>query len=210
MRVVIAGTRSFGRAVLEAVEQKHDVVGIVAPLDDKLHHASLYRDAAYAPELNDQWLRAQRADILLGAHTHAYVGQRSRKATPLGALIGHPSLLPRHRGRDAVEWTVRFRDPVAGFTLFWADAGIDTGPIVSQDWCHVDPTWDASDLWREALFPMGVRLFVETLDVLEGGAYPAVAQDRRFATFEPAVEVPSLHRPELPELLPGPSARARS
>ena len=202
MRVIIAGTRSFGRATLEAVERKHDVAGVVAPVDDKLHWATMSRDIPWAPHVEETWVRDLDADLILVAHGTDFIGRRSRSATRLGALVGHPSLLPRHRGRSSVEWTVKFRDPIAGYTTFWADQGVDTGPIARQEWCHVDPDWSAGDLWREALFPLGIRVILDTLADLDAGHLPWTPQDERFATVEPAIEKRYLHRPELPELPP--------
>lgn len=205
MKVIVAGTRSFGVAALDAIlAAGHEVPLVIAPHDDKLYlHAFYDLGLPVAPEMDHRDIESEHADLLVGAHTHAYVGQKSRAATTYGALIGHPSLLPRHRGRSSVEWTVKMRDPIAGWTWFWADRGVDTGPIAIQDWCHVDPSYDASDLWREELFPMGIRLLGEVLRELESGRQPWVPQDNRFATFEPSMEPQPLHRPELVALPSG-------
>ena len=50
----------------------------------------------------------------------------------LGVLCFHPSLLPRHRGGDAVYWTFKMGDTESGATWFWVDEGIDTGPIATK------------------------------------------------------------------------------
>lgn len=50
------------------------------------------------------------------------------------------------------------RDLIAGGTVCWMDDGADTGPIEEQEWCHVLSAETASELWRRALAPMGVRL----------------------------------------------------
>lgn len=207
MRVILTGTRSFGVAVLEAIEHKHDVAAIIAPVDDRLYWAAQTRPSvAWAPHVEEGFVRRQHADMILAVHCTDFIGARSRRATKLGALVGHPSLLPRHRGRSSVDWTIRMRDPITGFTTFWADNGVDTGPIARQDWCHVDPKWTASELWSEALFPLGVKVVQDTLADLDAGLFPYHPQDERFATVEPAIERTLLHRPELPELPAGRSA----
>lgn len=212
MRVALAGSRSFGAAVLgELLALGHDVPIVFAHDDggtDRLWNAALYQHGIdVISHVTENAVRAHDVDLILGAHTHDFIGRRSRNASRLGALIGHPSLLPRHRGRSSVEWTIRMHDPIAGFTWFWADNGVDTGPIAAQDWCHVDRAWSHQDLWREELFPMGVRMLGPLLKEIESGGMPYVPQDSRFATVEPAIERTLLHRPELPELPPGPSAR---
>lgn len=199
MKVIVAGTRSFGAAALDAVlALGHEVPFVVAPDDDKLGlHAFYDRHIPWFYSFNHEVIEAEKADLIVAAHCHAYIGQKSRAATRYGALVGHPSLLPRHRGKSSVEWTVKMRDPITGFSWFWADRGVDTGPIAAQDWCHVDPSYEASDLWREELFPMGIRLLGDVLGELAHGRQPWMPQDNRFATFEPSMEPQPLHRPEL-------------
>lgn len=126
-------------------------------------------------------------DMAVAAYCQQYIPASVRVRCGLGVLAYHPSLLPRHRGRDAVRWTVAMRDPVAGGTVYWMDDGADTGPIEAQDWCHVLPGEDAATLWRRALAPMGVRLLVQAVSRLAKGEEPqAVPQDARAATWEPA------------------------
>jgi methionyl-tRNA formyltransferase len=201
MRVLVAGTRSFGIACTDALMRTPGVTvrGVVAPHDDTLASWAAHKGLLRASAVTEAVVRDADVDLIVGAHCHDYIGKRSRHAARLGALIGHPSLLPRHRGRDAVEWTIRMRDPIAGFTWFLADSGIDTGQIVTQDFCHVRPGWTASDLWREELFPRGVDLLTRTVPDLE--FRQLTRQDPLVATWEPALDgVPNLHRTELPEL----------
>lgn len=207
MRVILTGTRSFAKAILDEVAPKHDVVAVASPADDPLVWAAQAHGIEWREHVRAEWVRELDADLILGVHTTDFIGRKSRAATRLGALVGHPSLLPRHRGRSSVDWTVRMNDPIAGFTYFWADDGVDTGPIAAQDWCHVDPKWTASDLWREALFPMGVEMIAPLLDSIEsfGQARLWRPQDERFATVEPAIEPTRLYRPELIALPAGKS-----
>jgi methionyl-tRNA formyltransferase len=106
--------------------------------------------------------------------------------TRYGALGYHPSLLPRHRGRDSVRWTIHTGDRIAGGTVYWLDDGADTGPIAAQDWCHVLPGDDAHTLWRRDLAPMGLRLLGRVLSELDAGVVTAVPQVAAAATWGPA------------------------
>lgn len=198
MDVVLAGTRSFGVAALETARKTAQVRAVVAPPDDKLAHRAAGLGLRVHHEVNPAVVAG--ADLLIAAHSHAFIGRKTRAALKLGAIGYHPSLLPRHRGRDAVKWTVKMRDPIAGGTVYWLTDNVDGGPVAAQDWCFVDPTWDHSELWREELFPMGLRLIERVLRDLTRGVVVEVPQDERFATWEPSFGVPPLHRPELPEL----------
>ena len=53
-------------------------------------------------------------------------------AAPLGAINVHPSLLPRHRGRAPVFWTLLAGDATTGVTLHRLEPDLDAGPIVLQ------------------------------------------------------------------------------
>jgi methionyl-tRNA formyltransferase len=50
----------------------------------------------------------------------------------LGAINFHPSALPRHRGSNAVAWTLRSGDSHYGVTWHWMDGEYDRGPILAQ------------------------------------------------------------------------------
>lgn len=200
IRVLVAGTRSFGVACAEALLSHPGVAvhGVVAPHGDPLAAWAAHKALLLGPAVTEAIVRDAEVDLIVGAHCHDYIGKKSRNAARLGALIGHPSLLPRHRGKSAVEWTIRMGDPVAGFTWFLARAGVDTGPILLQDFIHVVPGWDKHDLWRE-LFPLGVQLLANNIERIE--FVQMREQDPRVATWEPALDnVPNLHRTELLEL----------
>ena len=53
------------------------------------------------------------------------------------SICYHPSLLPRHRGASAISWTLIEGDTKGGFSIFWADDGLDTGPILLQRECDI-------------------------------------------------------------------------
>lgn len=205
MRLVLAGTRSFGAAALDAIlADGHDVALVVAPEDDRLHDRAWTHRLPLSTGMHADAIRKLDTDVIIGAHSHAFVGRQSRAATRLGAFGYHPSLLPLHRGKDAVRWTIRDRDRIAGGTCYWFNDTVDGGPVAAQDWCHVRPGWNAIDLWSNELFPMGLRLIREVLDQLKNGLVVAVPQDESLATVEPSFAAPRLHRPELPAIGPGP------
>jgi methionyl-tRNA formyltransferase len=125
-------------------------------------------------------------DLILCAHAHVFVTASARQKARLGALGYHPSLLPRHRGRDAIVWTLHMGDLVAGGSAYWLDDGADTGDIAAQDWCWVKPCDTPDGLWRRELGPIGLRLLGDVLKRLDAGEVPRRPQDEAVATWEPA------------------------
>lgn len=51
-------------------------------------------------------------------------------------------------------------DKKAGFSIFWADDGLDTGPILLQRECLVDPNDTVDTLYNRFLFPEGIKAMV--------------------------------------------------
>ena len=141
MRIVLVGTRTFGRTALEAVlAAGHDVALVSSPLGDPVMYGATRLGLPWVPVLDAAAVLAADADVALSAHSHQFLGQRTRAATRLGALVYHPSLLPRHRGKDAVRWTVHLKDPTAATSVDQfrgRQVWIDHGAGVVTRYCHL-------------------------------------------------------------------------
>uniref|UniRef100_A0A8B9LZ85 10-formyltetrahydrofolate dehydrogenase n=1 Tax=Astyanax mexicanus TaxID=7994 RepID=A0A8B9LZ85_ASTMX len=101
-----------------------------------------------------------------------------------GSIIYHPSLLPRHRGASAINWTLIHGDKKGGFTVFWADDGLDTGPILLQKECVVEPDDTVNTIYKRFLFPEGVKGMVEAVKLIAEGKAPKIKQPEEGATYE--------------------------
>ncbi|KAI5628455.1 cytosolic 10-formyltetrahydrofolate dehydrogenase, partial [Silurus asotus] len=101
-----------------------------------------------------------------------------------GSIIYHPSLLPRHRGASAINWTLIHGDKKGGFTVFWADDGLDTGPILLQKECDVEPDDTVNTIYKRFLFPEGVKGTVEAVKLIAEGKAPKIKQPEEGATYE--------------------------
>ena len=204
MRVLIAGQKRFGRAVLEMLLRRGcEIAAVSCPDqdDDKLRIGAVNACLPILPTRLTASMVPDGLDIIIAAHCHSFLSAATRRRAELGALGFHPSLLPRHRGRSAVEWAIRMGEPVTGGTVYWMNDTVDGGPIAAQDWCHIPPGTTARDLWREELMPIGLRLFSQVLDLAENGHIVADPQDTALATWEPAIDgVPPLWRPDSPML----------
>lgn len=54
-------------------------------------------------------------------------------------------------------------DKKAGFSVFWADDGLDTGPILLQRSCDVEPNDTVDALYNRFLFPEGIKAMVSII-----------------------------------------------
>uniref|UniRef100_A0A8C7T1G1 10-formyltetrahydrofolate dehydrogenase n=1 Tax=Oncorhynchus mykiss TaxID=8022 RepID=A0A8C7T1G1_ONCMY len=101
-----------------------------------------------------------------------------------GSIIYHPSILPLHRGASAINWTLIQGDKKAGFSIFWADDGLDTGPILLQRECSVEPNDTVDSLYNRFLFPEGIKAMVESVQLIADGKATRVPQTEEGASYE--------------------------
>ncbi|HEY4066626.1 MAG TPA: formyltransferase family protein [Burkholderiaceae bacterium] len=195
MKCVLVGSRYFGATVLEALRADGvaEFVRVVAPADDDrlalaARKAGLDLHVLANPKIVPGEAIPEGTDLILAAHTHARVSNEALARSRLGGVGYHPSLLPRHRGIAAVEWTILEGDAVAGGSVYHLADGWDAGAIAAQDWCFVDKRESARELWERALAPMGLALLARVVrHAQQHGALPAHTQDPRFATRAPMI-----------------------
>jgi methionyl-tRNA formyltransferase len=194
MRITLVGSRHFGVTTLHMLRQHDvDVVRVVvADAEDRLAAAARAADIEVVVQANPKLVVAAEiapaTDLIVTAHSHARIGKDALAAARLGGIGYHPSLLPRHRGIAAIEWTIREKDPIAGGTVYHLADRMDAGAIAAQDWCFVGKDETARQLWERALAPMGQKLLAEVIDYAKAhDALPARPQDPQFATNAPAL-----------------------
>lgn len=181
MKVGIVGQKWLGESVFKALSKELQIVFVAAPSQaDRLAVAS--KEAGLEPAIHgDRGLAGIlppcHLDLLIAAHAFVHIPAELRGAADW--CIGyHPSLLPLHRGRNAVEAAVAAGDKVTGGTVFHLDEGFDTGAVAFQDWCFVGHKQTAADLWRRALAPMGNDLLIRAAShLLEYGFIPSTGQE---------------------------------
>ena len=113
------------------------------------------------------------------------VGDDLIALSPGGVFGMHPTLLPRHRGRAPIPWTILSGLATTGVTLFEiTDATADSGPIVGQVEVPVAPDETATTLF-ERLSVAHVDLVREHLPGLLAAKAPRLPQDPRRASAWP-------------------------
>jgi phosphoribosylglycinamide formyltransferase 1 len=127
---------AYGASVVAVGADRHGIAGL-----DRATAAGVPTFVERVPEhpTREAWDAAltdrvaeHKPDLVVSAGFLKLVGARFLDAFGDRYLNTHNSLLPAfpgiHGPRDALEYGVK----VAGATLFFVDAGVDTGPIVAQ------------------------------------------------------------------------------
>ena len=194
MRITLVGSRHFGVTTLNMLKAHGVEVARVVVHDgeDRLAAAARAAGIEVAVQANPRLVVAAEiapgTDLIVTAHSHARIGSGALAAAKLGGIGYHPSLLPRHRGLAAVEWTIKEGDPIAGGTVYHLADRMDAGAIAAQEWCFVKKGETARELWERALAPLGQKLLGEVIEYAKTHkSLPARPQDEQFATRAPAL-----------------------
>jgi len=192
MRLTLVGSRHFGVTTLNMLREHAVEIARVVVHDGEDRLAAAARAAGIEvvvqadPKLVTAAEIAPGTDLIVTAHSHARVSKEALAVAKLGGIGYHPSLLPRHRGIAAVEWTIKEGDPIAGGSIYHLADRMDAGAIAAQDWVFVKKGETARELWKRALAPLGLRLLGEVIDYGKvNGSLPAKPQDEQFATKAP-------------------------
>ncbi|XP_032202417.1 mitochondrial 10-formyltetrahydrofolate dehydrogenase isoform X2 [Mustela erminea] len=201
LKLALIGQSLFGQEVYNHLcKEGHRVVGVftVPDKDGKADPLALAAEKDGTPVFKFPRWRVKGKTIKEVAEAYKSVGAELNvlpfctQFIPMdiidspkhGSIIYHPSILPRHRGASAINWTLIMGDKKAGFSVFWADDGLDTGPILLQRSCDVEPNDTVDALYNRFLFPEGIKAMVEAVQLIADGKAPRIPQLEEGATYE--------------------------
>jgi methionyl-tRNA formyltransferase len=205
MNVLIAGQKYFGAEVFRAIKMLPNVniVAVCAPTSgdsqDRLAgQAELYGVPIIKAGTLSAATMPDGVDLIVAAHSHDFIGEKTRLRASFGGIGYHPSLLPVHRGRDSIRWAIRMRDRITGGTVYRLSNRMDGGDILAQEHTFIYPKDTAEELWRRDLAPLGVRLITSVVyQFATNGYVHGREQDESLATWEPSIDRPPAFRPDL-------------
>jgi methionyl-tRNA formyltransferase len=197
MRILLVGQAAFAEEVLRGLEAAGDTIAAVVcppdagPKPDPVKAAALERGIPIhqfrtlkAPEARTAF-EAARADLGVLAYVTQIVPEPLLAVPCLTTICFHPSLLPRYRGGSAINWQLIRGETRTGVTVFWPDAGVDTGPILLQREAVAGPDDTAGSLYYKTLYPLGVQTVLEAVALVREGRAPRVVQDEARASHDP-------------------------
>lgn len=99
-----------------------------------------------------------------------------------GCVNVHASLLPRWRGAAPIQRALLAGDLESGVTLMQMEAGLDTGPILSQRVLSLAADLTGGEL-HDQLAQLGAQLLQETIPLLQSGTLHAQPQPAEAVTY---------------------------
>lgn len=202
LKIAIIGQSQFGAEVYKQLrDNDHKVVGVFTIPDVQGRVDPLATTAAAdgvqvfkfpgwrkkgeaLPDVLEQY-KSVGADLNVMPFCSQFIPMEVVTHPKLQSIIYHPSILPRHRGASAINWTLIQGDAKAGFSIFWADDGLDTGPLLLQKSCHVEENETVDSLYNRFMYPEGIKAMTEAVELISSGRAPRVVQTEEGATYDP-------------------------
>ncbi|MGB5981161.1 MAG: methionyl-tRNA formyltransferase [Nonlabens sp.] len=192
LKIVFFGTPEFATHILDGiVASKHEVVGVVTVADKpagrgrKLNESHV-KQYAVKNDLNvlqptnlkaDDFienLQALDADLFVVV-AFRMLPKRVWDMPDKGTFNLHASLLPQYRGAAPINWAVINQEEKSGVTTFFIDDQIDTGAVIAQKECEINPDETAGSLY-ERLKALGRELTSETIEEVAKGNINTISQ----------------------------------
>ncbi|KAK8387245.1 hypothetical protein O3P69_018098 [Scylla paramamosain] len=202
MRVAIIGQSTFaGEVYKQLVKDGHKIVGVftvpdqgsredplatVAASDgvDVFKIKSWRKKGVALPDVLEQYMSIE-PELNVMPFCTQFIPMEVINHPKNKSICYHPSILPRHRGASSINWTLMCGDKKAGFSIFWADDGLDTGPILLQREVDVDPNDTVDSLYNRFMYPEGIKAMAEAVKLVSDGKAPKITQPAEGATYDP-------------------------
>lgn len=93
-----------------------------------------------------------------------------------GTINLHAALLPDYRGAAPINHAIINGETETGITTFYIDEQIDTGKIIMQERCAIEPEDNIGTLYDKLMF-IGAEAVCKTVDIIASGNVNAIEQD---------------------------------
>jgi methionyl-tRNA formyltransferase len=184
-RIVFMGSPEFALPSLQALVDNYNITGIVTQPDRpagrgrtltpppvKILAEEMGLTVIQPTSLQDQTamatLESWGPDLIVVAAFGQILRLEVLDMPTFGSLNVHASLLPRWRGAAPIQAAILHGDQHSGVTIMKMDAGIDTGPLLSQRKMAIRSAETAGSL-SEKLAQLGADLLIETLPAYFNG-----------------------------------------
>lgn len=204
MRVVFMGSPQFALPSLEALFENYEVVGVVTQPDRPAGRGRSLRQSVVktfalqnelaieqpakikTPEAIES-ICAWKPEVIVVAAFGQIIPSTILDFPEYGSLNVHASLLPRWRGAAPIQAAIINGDRMTGVTIMRMDAGLDTGPTLSQRNTSIKLNETGGEL-TSRLAKLGAELLIDTLPLYFDGSLVPEPQKTSDATYAPMLK----------------------
>lgn len=208
-RLLFFGTPEFAAVGLRALLAAPDLtIGAVVTQPDRpagrgqrLHESPVKRVAIEhrIPVIQPERIRNHEADFIAALAPYGpfdlgvviafgqILPQKVLDLPAKGCVNLHGSILPRWRGAAPIQRALMSGDAETGVCLMGMEAGLDTGPVFSEERLPIGPT-DTFLSLHDKLAELGARLLLRDLPRIITGSIRSVPQSERGVTYAQKIE----------------------
>jgi len=205
MRIVFAGSGSFGLPSLEALVAGGQEVPLILTQPDRpagrgrhirlgpVKRLARERDIPLLQPQNvntaavARRVRGAQPDLLFVAAFGQKIGPKLLEMPTYGAVNLHASLLPKYRGPAPINWAIINGETETGLTVIDMTSQIDAGDILGQRAAPIPANETAGEL-HDRLAELGARLVTETTREILLDEVERRRQDENRATPAPRLK----------------------
>ncbi len=197
MKIVFMGTPQFAVPILEALQEKYEVVlvvsqpnrvkkkGVLQPTPVAEYALSSNLDLFQPEVLKDgfQTIADKKADLLVTAAYGQYVPSKILNLFKKTINV-HGSLLPLYRGGAPIQRAIMNGDTMTGITLIEMAKKLDAGKMYAKRSIAIDEEDTASSLFQK-LSLLGRDLLMEKIEDIDKGLIVGEDQIEEQVTYAP-------------------------
>lgn len=194
MRIAFMGTPDFAVPCLRALaESEHEVVGVfcqpdkpvgrkqeLTPPDVKVealkHGYKVFQPTTLKNGKGVEILEKINPDLVVVVAYGKILPHDFLEFPKYGCINIHASILPKYRGASPIHFAVLNGDKITGVTAQQMDDGLDTGDILHIGTMEIGEN-DTTEYMYEVLAPLGAKILIETIEMVESGNLNPVKQN---------------------------------
>lgn len=197
LKILFMGTPMFSVPILDAINNKYEVVGVVTQPDRiggrghdiiqsevkkyAVEHGLKVFQPEHIKEAYDELINLN-ADLIVTAAYGQFVGTKLLDAPKYKAINCHGSLLPKYRGGSPIQTAIRNGEKETGISIMYMIKQMDAGDILAQRSIPILDS-DTSGTMFEKLSYVARDLLMETIPLLIEGKISPVKQNEDEVSF---------------------------
>ena len=197
LKIIFMGTPEFSVPILDALNNKYDVVAVVTQPDKEVGRHRVLTPSpvkkyavenglkVYQPErIKEEYenLIALNADLIVTAAYGQFVGTKLLYSPKYKAINCHASLLPKYRGGAPIHQAIKDGCSYTGVSIMYMEKKMDAGDILNTVKVKIEDTDNCGTMF-EKLSIAARELLMETIPLLIEGKITPLKQNEEEASF---------------------------
>lgn len=204
MKIVFMGTPVFAISSLDTLVERGDEIALVISQEDKPRGRGkklqmtpvkeralelgieVYQPQSIKSDEAYEKLLEIKPDLIVVTAYGQIIPKRILDLPQYGCINVHASLLPKYRGAAPINFVLINGEKATGITTMYMEEGLDTGDMILWDSLEIKEEDTIASL-HDKLAELSKKTLRETLDRIEKGTAPRLAQDHELSSYAPLI-----------------------